>query len=246
MRTRIYKNCGKIFEVPTGKEAYLCRDCATEARRNSVLRERTCKICGKSFMGYPRSFFCPECSEKRKKQQQREWKRKKPARPLGSKDICISCGKEYIVNSGRQRYCPECAKIKVKENIRVHKREYREKNIKDYQEAKRATRGKRYVCPICGKEFEKHTARVTCSQECEKEYRRIKQNEADIRRGKRSIPADQRYDSGLPKSGVVGVTWNRKNGKWSVAYKGKYIGVYGTIEEAVKARKNAEAQENNK
>lgn len=67
------------------------------------------------------------------------------------------------------------------------------------------------------------------------EYARRKQNEADIKRGKRKIPADQRYNSGLPKSGVVGVTYHRQSGKWQATYKGKYIGLYDTVERAGKA-----------
>lgn len=54
------------FDIPTVKEAYLCKECATKSKADSVLRERTCKICGASFMGYLRSFFCLECSSRRK------------------------------------------------------------------------------------------------------------------------------------------------------------------------------------
>lgn len=235
MRTRICKNCGKIFEVPAGKEMYLCPDCATESKRKSVIRERTCKICGAIFLGYPRSFFCPSCSAERKKHQKKIYNRRQPTRPLGSVDICENCGKEYIVKSGLQRYCPECAEMKVKENIRAHKREYMAENSEKSKKLKAETRGKRYICPICGKEFEKHTPVATCSDECEKELRRRRQNRADIKRGKRKLPADQRYISGLPKSGVVGVTYHRQSGKWQSKYKGKYIGLYDTIEQAAKA-----------
>lgn len=235
MRMRKCKTCGKIFEVPAGKEMYLCPDCAAESKRKSVIRERTCKICGASFTGYPRSFFCPSCSAERKKQQKKIYNRRQPARPLGSVDTCESCGKQYIVNSGRQRYCPECAEMKVEENIRAHKREYMAENSEKSKELKAETRGKRYICPICGKEFEKHTSAAACSLNCEKELRRRRQNRADIKRGKRKIPADQRYNSGLPKSGVVGVTYHRQSGKWQAKYKRKYIGLYDTAEQAAKA-----------
>lgn len=235
MRNRICKNCGKVFEVPTGKEAYLCEKCAKKSKSNSVLRERTCKICGVSFTGYPRSFFCPSCSAERKKQQKKIYNQRKPSRPLGSVDTCEACGKPYIVNSGRQRYCTECAEMKVKENIRAHKREYMAENSEKSKELKAETRGKRYICPICGKEFEKHTSAATCSDECEKELRRRRQNRADIKRGKRKIPEDQRYNSGLPKSGIVGVTYHRQSGKWQAKYNRKYIGLYDTAEQAAKA-----------
>lgn len=235
MRKRICKNCGAAFEVPTGKTAYLCEECAKKSKENTIIRERVCKICGASFMGYPRSFFCPDCNEKRKKQQKKIYNQRKPTRPLGSADICKACGKQYIVNSGRQKYCPDCAAEQVNKNIRARKREYMKQNEEKARNLKKDTRGKRYVCAICGKEFEKHTSEVTCSAECQKEYARRKQNEADIRRGKRKIPADQRYNSGLPKSGVVGVTYHRKSGKWQAKYKGKYLGLYDTVEQAKEA-----------
>lgn len=238
MRVRKCKNCGKVFDVPTGKESYLCEECARKSKSKSVLRERTCKICGASFMGYPRSFFCPECSAERKKQQKKIYNQRKPSRPLGSVDTCESCGKQYIVNSGRQRYCPECAKDQVNKNVREHKREYMAKNADKFSKLKVDTRGKRYICPICGKEFEKHTPAATCSDECEKELRRRRQNRADIKRGKRKIPADQRYNSGLPKSGVIGVTYHRQSGKWQAKYRQKYIGLYDTVEQAAEAVEN--------
>lgn len=245
MRIRACKNCGQLFEVPTGKEAYLCEECARKSKYNSVLRERTCKICGSSFTGYPRSFFCPECSAERKKHQKKIYKQRKPSRPLGCVDVCENCGKEYIVKSGLQKYCSDCAKNKVAENIRAHKREYMAENKERSQALKNATKGKRYVCIICGKEYEKHNVEITCSPECQKEYRRRVQNETDIRRGKRNLPADQRYDSGLPKSGVVGVTWNRKRGKWQASYKRKYIGLYETIDQAVEAIENHKGDNDN-
>lgn len=239
MRTRICKSCGKAFDVPTGKESYLCEECASKSKINSVLRERTCKICGASFMGYPRSFFCPDCSAERKKQQKKTYNRRNPARPLGSEDKCEACGKRYTVNSARQRYCPECAKEQVTKNIRAHKREYMAENKEKSEELKSETRGKRYICPICGKEFEKHTSAATCSAECERELRRRRQNRADIKRGKRKIPEDQRYNSGLPRSGVVGVTYHRQSGKWQATKSRKYIGLYETVEQAAEALRAA-------
>lgn len=235
MRKRICKNCGEIFDVPTGKESYLCEKCARNSKISSVLRERKCKICGASFMGYPRSFFCPECSAERKRQQKKTYNRRNPARPLGSIDICEACGKEYIVKSGLQKYCPDCAKEQVDKKIRQHKREYMAENKEKVQALKNETRGKRYICPICGKEFEKHTSAAACSDECEKELRRRRQNRVEIKHGKRKLPAAQRYDSGLPKSGVVGVAFHEKSGKWQATYRRKYIGLYDNVEQAAEA-----------
>lgn len=235
MRARVCRDCGRKFEVETGRDLYLCPDCAKRARSESVIRERTCKSCGKPFVGYPRSFFCPACSAERKRQQKKMYSQRKPSRPLGSVDTCENCGKQYIVNSGRQRYCSECAEKKVQENIRTHKREYMAENKEKIQKIKSESRGKRYVCAICGKEFEKHTPAVTCSLECEKELKRRRQNRADIKRGKRKIPEDWRYDSGLPKSGIIGVTYHKQSGKWQATKKGKYVGLYDTAEQAADA-----------
>lgn len=128
--------------------------------------------------------------------------------------------------------------MKVKENIRAHKREYMAENSEKSKKLKAETRGKRYICPICGKEFEKHTSAATCSPECEKELKRRRQNRADIKRGKRKIPEDQRYNSGLPKSGVVGVTYHRQSGKWQAQHRGKYLGLYDAIDQAAEAVEN--------
>lgn len=184
MRTRICKNCEKIFTVQTGKTSYLCEECAQKSKSNSVLRERTCKICGVSFMGYPRSFFCPDCRLERKKQQKKIYNQRKPTRPLGSTDICDVCGKMYIVKSGRQKYCLECATEQVNKNVRAHKREYMAENKGKNRMLKKETRGKRYICVVCGKEYEKHTTGVTCSPECHNEYIRQKRKESDIKRGR--------------------------------------------------------------
>lgn len=110
-------------------------------------------------------------------------------------------------------------------------------NKEKAQSLKNETRGKRYICPICGKEFEKHTSAATCSTECEKELKRRRQNRADIKRGKRKIPEDQRYNSGLPKSGIVGVTYHRQSGKWQAKIGREYIGLYDTVEQAMKSIK---------
>lgn len=183
MVQRMCKNCGKVFAVPAGKSPHLCEECAKKSRSNGVLRERICKMCGASFIGYPRSFFCPDCSAERKNQQRKVYDRRKPSRPLGSVDICKACGKPYIVNSARQRYCPECAKTEVIENVRAHKRDYM----------------------------------------------------GEYRKGKMKTPADQKYNSGLPKSGVVGVTYYKRLDKWQATYKKKYIGLYDSVDQAAKA-----------
>ena len=77
--------------------------------------------------------------------------------------------------------------------------------------------------------------RVTCSDECAKEQKRRLQNRAEIKRGRRKIPANEHCIHAHP-SGVVGVTWCR--GKWQAVWKKHYIGIYSTINEAASAIKN--------
>lgn len=244
MRKRICKMCGQTFDCPTGSTSYLCQPCRQKSRKNSVLRLRTCKICGTSFVGYPRSFFCPTCSEERKKQQSKKYNKKNPSRPCGSIDICKVCGNEYVVNSGTQKYCSECSKQQITDNIRQHKIQYAASRKEIQSNLKKETLGKRYICKVCGKEFEKHTARVTCSEECEKELLRLKRNLSDFKRGKRKLAPEEHYDSGLPRSGVSGVTW-RRNGKWQATYKRKYLGVFSTVLEAEEAINNYKQKLNN-
>ena len=74
--------------------------------------ERTCRQCGKKFMGFPRSFYCPECQEIRKKEQKQKYNDSKRAGgvvPLGSVIKCEICGKPIVKTSGRSRFCPDCA-----------------------------------------------------------------------------------------------------------------------------------------
>ena len=231
MRTRICAKCDRPFEVPTGHRNYLCPECALQAKRESVYRERTCKVCGEPFMGFPNSKYCPKCNEEHQQIRKRKYNNYPSDRTIGSIDHCQSCGKEYIVKSGNQKYCSDCSAEKISEKAKIRARKNISQNKEKNISRKKSHRGKRYVCKICGTIFEKHGAEVTCSPECKKELSRIRQNEADIKRGRRARPASERYESGLPKSGIVGITW-RRNGKWTAKYKNHYIGVYDTIDAA--------------
>lgn len=230
MRVKICNNCGKQFIVETGhRDVYLCPECHKKLKLKSVYRERVCQECGEHFMGYPRSMYCPECAKKHKKKNHNY----KTIRPLGSIDHCENCGAEYIVKSGLQKYCPECADKIVKQHIREHKLEYYREHKQQIDSNKNDARKKvEHVCVICGKHFRASTTTVTCSPECAKELRRRRQNESMIRKGMRHTPADQKYNSGLPKSGIVGVTYHRATNKWQATYRGKYLGVFKTIDEA--------------
>ncbi len=237
MRTIKCARCGKIIQA--SKEITLCDECRAAAQRENVLRTRTCRTCGTQFVGGPRAWYCPNCRAERKKAQQA--KRKSPNRKLGSIDYCEICGKEYIVNGGLQRYCPDCkaeaVAVKDRAQGRAYMQEHRAESLKRKQENQR----NRKICVVCGKPFYTGTPHVTCSAQCAATLRAQKQRETDFRRGRRS--STEPYESGLPKSGIVGVT-ARRNGKWQACYKRKYLGVYDTIEDAAQAieREKTETQ----
>ena len=188
MRIIQCKRCGKIIEA-TGEQAY-CEECRKKIKIESVMRTRICKECGIEFTGGPRASYCPECRKERQKKADRERKKRKTsARTIGSIDTCEICGKEYIVSSGRQKYCKECAENAVKEKVRAHKRIYMQGRKEISSENKKARKENRKICIICGQAFNSDTNTVTCSKECAEKLKKIRQEEADIRRGKRKSPA---------------------------------------------------------
>lgn len=245
MRSRSCKRCGSVFETDR-QGAYLCPACSRHSSRELFLRQRVCKDCGATFTGYPSSKRCPDCQAAADRDAARRYARNGAARPIGSTDICQKCGAEYIVNSGLQKYCKDCSEAAIREKISARKRAYNASNKSWLYPLKEENRSNRNVCIICGTVFDASTARVTCSQECDKRRRKLNQDKADIKRGKRKSPAGVPYDSGKPKSGIVGVTAS-KTGRWCAAYKGKYIGTYGTIPEASQAIEKYKAElEDNK
>ena len=238
MRLKKCKRCGVTFESPS-YDVYMCPSCAAEIRRESVVRTRICRECGSSFPGGPRAWYCPGCRAERKKAQKKAYNNR-PARPLGSVDICQNCGQEYIVRSGRQIYCPNCADSAVKEKVNAHKRQYMQSNKEKFAPHKAEMRSNGWVCVVCGKVFDKDTPTVTCSEECAKKLKKINQDNADIKRGKRNMPAGVSYESDLPKSGVVGITYNRERRKWQVTHNRKYIGLFADLDKAKEALDNCE------
>lgn len=169
-----------------------------------------------------------------KKAQKKAYKNH-PVRPLGSIDICQNCGKEYVVKSGRQIYCPDCADNVVREKVNAHKRKYMQANKEKFAPHKAEMRSNGWVCVVCGKVFDKDMPTVTCSEECAKKLKKLNQDKQDIKRGKRKMPAGVSYESGLPKSGVVGITYNRKRQKWQVVHSRKYIGLFNDLDSAKEA-----------
>lgn len=103
----------------------------------STLRMRVCRQCGIEFMGGPRAWYCPTCRIERQREQGRTCKqrqRKGQTRWLGSIDKCEVCGKDYIVNSARQRYCPDCAPERYREVDREQSRGWLKRAVEKHGE----------------------------------------------------------------------------------------------------------------
>lgn len=234
MRRHKCKRCGAEYDTDK-RWSYCCPDCAAQIKRDSVVRQRVCRQCGAEFPGGPRAWYCPSCREERAKEANIRHKRSGANRPLGSTDYCTRCGSAYTVTGSRQKYCPACAREAVAEKVRPHKRAYNATRAEETRAHRQALKQGAKVCAICGKPILAATPTVTCSAECAAIRKRINQETADYKRGRRtSPPGSGPYDSGLPKSGVTGVT-ARRNGRWQAAYKGHYIGIYDTIDAAAKA-----------
>lgn len=165
---RVCLKCGKTYEGRS--DSTLCGDC-TQKPANSVVRPRTCTVCGTKFMGYPRSKYCPECRIEHLRERKREYIARQKAgttRKLGSIDRCEVCGKEYVVASGHQKYCPECAPEAIAEKIRARSREWNASNVDYIKRREDRQRATAYIkCVICGREFQPNSgAPITCSPEC--------------------------------------------------------------------------------
>lgn len=193
MRQKACKNCGAVFETDK-RGAYLCPTCSAESRRKSVYRIRVCIDCGAEFMGFPRSKRCPECQLRVNRIRDAAIKRNGPARPIGSTDLCEKCGEPYIVGSGTQRYCPACASGAVRDNILKKKREYQSVYVAEHTEERAANRSFNKVCVICGKVFDTDLPTVTCSPECDRIRRKIHQDKADIKRGRKKYKEEHKDD----------------------------------------------------
>ncbi len=196
---RVCQVCGVTFE---GRPAALkCPKCADLSKR-SVIRPRTCRQCGQTFPGGPRAWYCPRCREERTRERDRRHKRQGPVRHLGDIDLCIVCGKPYIVKSGRQKYCPDCAPAAVREIDRAQAAEWAAANTTpEGRWLARHAASAELVCPVCGKTFRQDPRRApakTCSPECSKEYHRRQAAQFDTaHREERSAKARERRQKKL-------------------------------------------------
>ena len=84
-------------------------------------KELTCTQCGTRFVGYHTCQFCLACAADRKLAVDKRRRLQGANRPLGSIDKCAVCGKDYVVNSGMQKYCTDCASAayRTRRNLNV-------------------------------------------------------------------------------------------------------------------------------
>lgn len=183
MRQAKCKRCGIVFAA-VGEQTY-CDTCRAQVKRDTVIRQRTCRQCGAAFDGGPRASYCPDCRIERRRQRDVHQKQNGPSRKIGSTDICVVCGKEYTVTSGRQKYCPECKDNAVRIIVNDHKREYMSAHSDVNVTQKKARKTDRRVCPICGNTFTADTATTTCSDVCADALKKQWQKNADTKRAPR-------------------------------------------------------------
>ncbi|MBS6216644.1 MAG: hypothetical protein KH338_11100 [Oscillospiraceae bacterium] len=109
-----------------------------------VVKPRVCRQCGSVFDGGPRAWYCPSCRRERGKEATRRYRAKGciADRPLGSTDKCIRCGKEYTVDSARQKYCPDCAYEAVRAVDRPASRAWNQANKETYYPSRNEKRRK--------------------------------------------------------------------------------------------------------
>lgn len=233
------KKCGEVYWTKSN-DSYLCPKCAEENRKNGVYQNRICATCGVTFLGYPRSKYCPECAKAAKSEASRRCKERKKAgkvRAIGSTDICKNCGKPYIVTAGLQCYCPDCSEYAVAENIRKHKREYMEQNRERFNEHHREMRKGRRVCVICGKTFDSPTGTSVCSADCAAEQLRRNNVRSQVNAGRaKPIRLLGKRGAVNPQSGIPGIHLHPSTGKWELVLNGKYCGLYDTVTAASAAR----------
>lgn len=129
-------------------------------QHKSTMMQRTCTVCGVSFIGGPSAKYCQSCRIAVKRKRGRTQKTIGAARPLGSTDRCLLCGKEYAVTGGIQKYCQECAKnaYQNEQNRKKSSAEYMRMQAKAEQIA--------HTCAVCGKTYTAPSWKVTCSDEC--------------------------------------------------------------------------------
>jgi uncharacterized Zn ribbon protein len=137
-----------------------------------MIQDRVCKVCGRSFRGGPRAFYCPECRYTRQRDREAGYRKNGSKRPLGSIDLCERCSKEYTVVSGLQRFCPECRPIHTTEYDRETSLEFYAEYKDRINQIRNPRRQQGMInCEWCGKEFISHNRSRACSPECRRELK---------------------------------------------------------------------------
>lgn len=173
--------CGKPFYGV--KDCFYCPACAKGKKLDTVIKIRTCQDCGVEFFGGPRARRCPDCAYKAKQETSRQHKKTGTVRPIGSTDKCVICGKEYTVDSGRQKYCSDaCQRKGVLEWQRAHKRGYNKASGQDVKKVERRKQTQK-ICVYCLRAFASDKPTNACSDYCRKEQAKLTQCIADINRG---------------------------------------------------------------
>ena len=101
---------------------------------------RTCKMCGKNFVGGPRAWYCEACRAERKRQQNKEFKERKRAGKVlsvGSLIKCELCGADIVKTGGGKRYCTKCAEKHLKEVDYEQSKKWNLENREKYLKAKK-------------------------------------------------------------------------------------------------------------
>lgn len=175
------KNCRKIFFGNT--DSLLCPACV-KASRTNVIRQRICIDCGHTFDGGPRARRCLDCRKIKAAERNRRYKKEGSKRKIGSMDICKMCGESYSVGSGGQKYCSEaCQRIALLQWQQEHKKEYNKKP--EVIQARKERRNERQkVCIYCLRKFWSNKSTDLCSDYCKEQQKKLKQCEADIKRGR--------------------------------------------------------------
>lgn len=178
---RACQDCGKPF-YGAGDYHY-CPACAKLKKLDTVVRIRICQDCGAEFYGGPRARRCPACAYRAQQETNRRHRKTGAKRPIGSIDKCEICGQEYTVVSGRQKYCSDaCQRIGVLAWQREHKKGYNKKSGQDTKKQGRREAQKK-ICVYCLRPFKSSGTSNCCSDFCRMEQNKLKQCEADIRRG---------------------------------------------------------------
>lgn len=166
----------------------------------TTMAPRVCRQCGKTFLGGPRAWYCPDCRAERNKKAVREYRQRKKAghsivlgKTIGH---CARCGKEFVYAAARQKYCKECAEEASAEVDRIQGRGWLRRTVEKHgrryaDERNAAKRLDRTNCIDCGAPLEPgHGASRMYCKDCKRLHLRYSRYKTDIERhyGKSRTP----------------------------------------------------------